>query len=105
MAEGQSLSFRAFALDPNNPGFIPQDRTADGTLTPLDGTDPTVTYTVSGLPSGATFDPVTDMFSWTPGYDTIDGAAAGPNTSGGPLQATFDVTFTATKNGNSAGAP
>ena len=29
--EGQTVSFLAFALDPNNPGFIPQDRTANGT--------------------------------------------------------------------------
>ena len=57
---------------------FPRTATANGTLTPLDGTDPTVTYTVSGLPSGATFDPATDLFSWTPGYDTIDGADAAP---------------------------
>ena len=57
VAEGQDVRFRAFAFDPNNPGFVPQDRTADGILTPLDGTDPTITYTASGLPAGATFDP------------------------------------------------
>ena len=38
--EGQDLSFRAFAFDPDNPGFVPPDRTADGTLTPLEGTQP-----------------------------------------------------------------
>ncbi len=103
VAEGQSLSFRAFALDPNNPGFIPQNRTGTGTLSPLEGTNPSVTYTVSGLPDGATFDPVTAMFSWTTNYDTIDGADAGPNSTGGPLEATFDVTFTATKQTSTGG--
>jgi hypothetical protein len=88
--EGQPLSFRAFALDPNNPGFIPQDRTADGTLTPLDGTAPTITYTVSGLPEGASFDAVTAMFSWTPDYN-----AAGD----------YVVTFTATNDGDGTGVP
>ena len=58
-ASWQGVTWRAFAFDPNNPGFIPQDRASDGTLTPLDGTNPSITYTVSGLPAGATFDPVT----------------------------------------------
>jgi hypothetical protein len=87
--EGQSVRFRAFALDPDNPGFVPQDRNADGQLTILEGSDPSVTYTVSGLPTGATFDPITAMFAWTPGY-----ANAG----------IYNVTFTATDDGNGTGA-
>lgn len=87
--EGQSVRFRAFALDPDNPGFVPQDRNADGQLTILEGSDPSVTYTVSGLPTGATFDRETAMFAWTPGY-----ANAG----------TYNVTFTATDDGNGTGA-
>ena len=54
--ENQPISFRAFAFDPDNPGFAPQDRIA-GVLTALDGTAPTVSYQVEGLPVGATFDP------------------------------------------------
>jgi YD repeat-containing protein len=88
--EGQHLSFRAFAFDPNNPGFVPQDRTSDGTLTPLEGTLPTITYTVSGLPSGATFDPTTAMFDWPVGY-----------TDAGH----YVVTFTATNDGDGTGVP
>ncbi|MEH2362218.1 putative Ig domain-containing protein [Nostoc sp.] len=87
--EGQSVRFRAFALDPDNPGFVPQDRNADGQLTILEGSDPSVTYTVSGLPTGATFDRETAMFAWTPGY-----ANAG----------TYNVTFTATDDGNGTAA-
>src|SRR5262249_32120182 len=90
VAEGQPVIFRAFAFDPNNPGFVPQDRTADGSLTPLEGTDPTITYTVSGLPAGATFDPVTAVFSWPTGY-----ADAGE----------YQVTFTATNDGDGTGTP
>jgi hypothetical protein len=66
--EGQPLSFRAIAFDPDNPGFQPQDRMTDGRLTPLEGSLPSVTYTASDLPAGAIFDAETAMFSWTPGY-------------------------------------
>ncbi|MFZ5470043.1 MAG: putative Ig domain-containing protein, partial [Myxococcota bacterium] len=54
----------------------------------LSATDPdgdTLTYSFSGsLPTGATFDPATRRFSWTPGY-----SQAG----------TYSVTFVATDNG------
>jgi hypothetical protein len=83
------VTFRAFAFDADNPGFFPQDRRADGTLTPLIGTPATVRYAASNLPAGATFDPVTALFSWTPGFD-----AAG----------TYQVTFTAIDDGNGTGA-
>ena len=83
--EGQDVQFRAFALDPNNPGFVPQERTADGTLTPLDGTQPTITYTASGLPAGATFDPTTDILDWPTGYSDAGN---------------YVVTFTATNDGD-----
>ena len=60
--EGQPLSISVFAFDPNNPLFAPKVRLAAGT-TPGDesgsGVTPTVTYTVTGLPQGATFDPDT----------------------------------------------
>ncbi|WP_346658742.1 Ig-like domain-containing protein [Bradyrhizobium sp. 143] len=66
--ENQPISFRAFAFDPDNPGFVPQDRIG-GVLNALDGTAPTVSYQVEGLPTGATFDPITAVFAWTPGYE------------------------------------
>ena len=88
--EGQQINFRAFALDPNNPGFIPQERLPDGSLTPLEGTAPTISYTVSGLPAGATFDPQTDIFNWQTGY-----------TDAGR----YLVTFTATNDGDGTGVP
>ena len=88
--EGQDVNFRAFAFDPNNPGFDPQDRTADGTLTPLEGTLPTIVYTAIGLPAGATFDATTAMFDW-------------PTTFG---DAGNDVvTFIATNDGDGTGTP
>jgi RHS repeat-associated protein len=87
--QGQALSFRVFALDPHNPGFVPQDRLADGSLTPLQGTAATVSYTASGLPAGATFDTTTGLFHWQPGYAVAPGA--------------YQVTFTATVKGDGSG--
>jgi subtilase family serine protease len=81
VAEGQRINFRAFALDPDNPGFIPQERTSNGELTLLEGSEPTVSYSVTGLPEGATFDRDTAIFNWKPGFNT-----AGE----------YTVTFTAT---------
>ncbi|WP_460200674.1 putative Ig domain-containing protein, partial [Scytonema sp. NUACC21] len=86
--EGETIRFRAFAFDPDNPGFVPTDRNAKGELTLLEGSDPSVTYSVSGLPSLAAFDVDTAMFTWTPGY-----------TSAG----TYNVTFRATDDGNGTG--
>jgi len=57
-------------------------------LTLLEGSDPSVTYTVSSLPDGATFDPVTALFDWKPGYGN-----AGK----------YNVTFTDTDDGNGTG--
>ena len=84
MNEGQPLSFVAFAVDPHNPTFVLPTREPDGTLSPYPTTRPTVTYTVSGLPPGATFDPDTALFSWTPA-----------NHQNG----TYNVVFTATNDG------
>jgi hypothetical protein len=64
VGEGLSLSILATATDPD-----------DGQ---------TLTYSASGLPSGATFDPGTRHFDWTPGY-----SAAG----------TYHVTFRVFDNG------
>nr|WP_013334799.1 CARDB domain-containing protein [Gloeothece verrucosa]ADN18050.1 YD repeat protein [Gloeothece verrucosa PCC 7822] len=85
IAEGQTLRFQAFAFDPDNPGFILPNRLSNGQLTPLEGSQPTVTYTVSNLPERATFDADTAIFSWKPSF-----------TSAG----TYNVTFSATDDGN-----
>ncbi len=80
--ENQQLEFLATAYDANNPGFVPPTRNSDGSLLPGGAAAATVTETVSGLPSGATFDPQTMLFTWTPSF-----AQLGP----------FQVTFMATK--------
>src|SRR6185436_278976 len=51
--------------------------TASGT--DLDGD--ALTYSATGLPTGATFDPATRTFSWTPSF-----------TQAGPYTVTFNVT-------------
>ena len=97
--EGQQIQFRVQAFDPDNPTFQPPDRAADGSLVHADLNIPTVTYTLSGVPNGATFDPDTLLFTWTPGYGdagqhvvTITATDNGDNT-GQPLSATQSVTF------------
>ena len=85
VAEGQTINFRAFAYDADNPGFVPTERNGSGELTLLEGSEPTVIYTVEGLPEGATFDEQTAIFNWQPGYDK-----AGE----------YEVTFTATDDGD-----
>ena len=50
----------------------------------------TLTYTLTGLPTGATYDPATKLLSWTPTY-----AQAG----------TYQINFTATNNGDGTGVP
>ena len=70
VTEGQTIRFRTFALDPDNPGFIPQERSTDGSLTLLEGSQPTVTYTGINLPSGASYDIETGYFVWTPDYNS-----------------------------------
>jgi len=65
IAEGQTLSFTVIATNPNPAQEL--------------------TYTASNLPTGATFDPETQTFTWTPSYTQ---AAVYPN-----------VLFTVTNNG------
>src|SRR5262249_42759256 len=85
--ENQQLQFSAQALDPNNPGYTPPTRNADGSLAQNDLGQATLTYTATGLPAGAKFDTTTLLFTWTPSYDQV-----------GP----FPVTFTATKTGSNS---
>ena len=82
--EGQPISFTALAVDPHNPTFLLPTRLPTARSRPYPTTQPTVTYSASGLPAGATFDPATALFSWTPGNHQ-DG--------------TYNVVFTATNDG------
>ena len=67
--EGQQLAFNVFAFDPDNPYYTPAIRnTQSGAATETSELPRTVNVAVIGdLPPGATFDPVTFDFSWTPG--------------------------------------
>src|SRR6266571_1328560 len=90
IVEGQPLVLQLFAFDPDNPDFIPSVRGANGALSTLEGTAPSVTYTVSGLPAGATFDSDTLMLEWQPGFTQAGN---------------YNVSVTATDDGNGTGAP
>jgi hypothetical protein len=89
--EGQALRISVFAFDPDNPGFEPRVR-----LTPTsapsgnESTAASVSYEVTGLPEGASFDAETLELVWTPGY-----AQAG----------TYAVTVVATDDGGGTGVP
>ena len=88
--EGQEVQIRGDARDPDNLLFTPPDRAADGSLVQEDPGVSTLVVAASNLPTGATFDPVTQMLQWTPGY-----ADAGLHS----------VTFTATDDGDNTGTP
>jgi len=91
LLEGQPLRISVFAFDPDNPGFAPKIRLGTNGATDLYGSAAaSVTYTVTGLPDGATFDPDTLEILWTPTY-----AQAG----------SYCVTVVATDDGDGTGVP
>ncbi len=91
IAEDQPISFSAFAFDPDNPAYETPVRNETGDLFERTPDVPaTVTYSVTGLPAGASFDAETAMFSWRPTF-----AQAG----------TFQMTFTATDDGDGTATP
>ncbi|MDZ4255508.1 MAG: putative Ig domain-containing protein, partial [Sulfuritalea sp.] len=89
--EGQHLRVSVFAFDPDNPDFEPKIRLRPGTeaIGP-ETTAPTVSYQVTGLPAGASFDAETMEIVWTPGY-----VQAG----------SYSITVTATDDGDGTGTP
>ena len=90
VAEGQPLSLRAFAFDPDNPHFVPPERNEDGTLVPLGNVAASVTYSIIDMPVGATFDEETGVLRWEPDYDQ-----AGEHV----------IQFTGVDDGNGTGLP
>ena len=97
--EGEEITFRAFAADPDNPEFSPQSRLSNGSLSPLDDNTASVRYSVTGLPIGANFDADTGIFRWTPGYSSVGSyviqvtATDDGNGTGVPLSSTTSVTI------------
>ncbi|MCB1491106.1 MAG: putative Ig domain-containing protein, partial [Rhodobiaceae bacterium] len=89
--EGQNFGLVFYALDPDNPLYAPPVR-VNGELVYQDeiGLTPTVTYTIQGLPEGASFDAETGRFLWTPGLDQ---------------SGEYAITVTATDDGNRTGTP
>lgn len=97
--EGQEVRFRAFALDPDNPGFRPPTRLADGTLA-CPGTTPTVTMTARQLPEGAEYDVATGIFRRTASFTqagdyAVAFTATDDGGTGAPLTATLAVRVSA----------
>ncbi|MCY2990701.1 MAG: Ig-like domain-containing protein, partial [Planctomycetota bacterium] len=69
--EEEPIYFQVFALDPDNPTYVPQFRLPDGSLSKPDTTAASLSYVVEGLPTGATFDAQTGEFRWTPTKDDV----------------------------------
>lgn len=89
--EGQPLRISVMAIDPDNPDFEPRIRVSPNTIaTGPETTDPTVSYQITGLPTGASFDSETLEIIWTPTY-----------TQSG----TYYVNVIATDDGDGTGVP
>ena len=56
-------------LDPIGNNAVNEGDLLTFTISATDSDGDTLTYSASNLPTGAGFDPVTRIFSWTPGYD------------------------------------
>jgi YD repeat-containing protein len=89
--EGQTIRFNAFAFDPDNPFYSPPIRDSEGNLVDS-GTysGPSVVVEAIDLPLGASFDPVSTLFEWQPGF-----GEAGE----------YTASFQATDDGDGTGIP
>jgi len=88
--EGQVVALRATASDPDYPTYAPPYRRPDGSLLWMEGPYSPVTYTVDGLPDGATFDAHTTEFLWITDYEDAG---------------LYTMTFTVTDDGDGTGLP
>ena len=69
VVEGQPLRINVMAIDPDNPDFEPRIRLSQNApATGAETTPATVSYQVTGLPTGAVFDNDTLEIIWTPTY-------------------------------------
>jgi len=59
------------ALDPIGDREVNQNELLTFTVTATDPDGDSLTFAVSNLPSGATFDPTIQQFTWTPAYDQV----------------------------------
>jgi len=83
--EGQLFNIRVIALDPN----VANVGQASGEID-SGGAQATVTYQITGLPTGATYNTTTHLLSWTPTF-----AQSG----------SYNITFVATNDGDGGGVP
>ena len=86
----------------NNPPIfnpIPDQTVKEGALLQftVSATDPdgdALTYSASGLPTGANFDPSTQTFSWTPGFDQVGSYSVTFSVSDGKLSDSKGISIT-----------
>jgi len=85
---------RAPDLDPINARSVDIDSTLELTITATDFDGDTLTYSASGLPTGASFDPATHTFSWTPDESQVGSYQVHFEVSDGDLTDSEDITIT-----------
>ncbi|MHB8604170.1 MAG: PKD domain-containing protein [Thermoplasmatota archaeon] len=95
LSDGTEVAHDAFAVQLDNPRAPVFDPIGDrfGTegqamsfvVHATDANGDALTYSATGLPAGATFDPATQTFAWTPDFHAAE-------TSGGVYSVTFNVT-------------
>jgi hypothetical protein len=66
-------------------------------ITAADAEGDTLVYSASGLPDGATFDPDTRTFSWTPRYDQAGDYTVHFEVSDGEFTDSEDIVITVTR--------
>ncbi|WP_198080418.1 CARDB domain-containing protein, partial [Acinetobacter calcoaceticus] len=89
--EGASVRLNIFAFDPDNPGFEPAFKShPQSKAVQMSDVPASVSYEVTGLPEGATFDPETLEIEWNPNYQQ---------------SGIYKIKVVATDDGNGTGQP
>jgi hypothetical protein len=87
-------SYTAMAENSYNPYAVKAGKTLAFSLSATDPDNDFLVYSASNLPPGATFDSLTGVFSWTPGYDQAGIYNVHFEVSDGSLSDSEDITIT-----------
>ena len=91
---------RAPVFGPLADASVNQKETITVMVTASDPDGDALTYSASDLPAGATFDPASRQFSWSPDYNQAGNYTVTFSVTDGSLSASRNVTFTAVKVNN-----
>jgi len=105
VSDGSSIDFKIITitvgninrppkLDPIGDKTVNEGQKLDIVITATDPDGDGLTHSTSNLPTGATFDPITQKFNWTPGYDQAGSYQVTFSVSDGELNASGTITIT-----------